>query len=70
MSVRDARAQLHGLLTPSQVRAVVELLEAYEAERIEDMLTNSTPLDEKQKVLAAREIRALLKAPKGEAGQA
>lgn len=70
MGLAEARREVSRLLGAVEREAVDALLRAYEAERTEDAITSSEPHVARQKVLAARELRALLKAPRGEGGQA
>ena len=70
MSEREARALVQAVCTPIQIKAFSELLQCYEAEQTEEAITSSDREVARNKVLAVREIRALLKPPRGEAGQA
>lgn len=60
---------MRAILFSPQLDAVDAVIASYEAEVTEDAITSSEPEKARQKVLAAREIRALLKPPKGTGGQ-
>lgn len=70
MKLADARREFHRLVGAVERASADVLLAAYEAERTEEAITSGEPEVARQKVLAVREIRALLKAPRGEGGQA
>lgn len=70
MSDKSAAMQhMRAIVLASQLSAVDAVIAEYEAEATEDTITSSEPEKARQRVLAAREIRALLKPPKGAGGQ-
>ena len=60
---------MRSIVLASQIAAVDAVIAAYEADATEDAIVSSEPEKARQRVLAAREIRALLKPPKGAGGQ-